>query len=110
MRLRRRPRWRHRKVKDLTRRDVRDLIEAIADRGAPIMANRTLALVRKMLNFGIERDWIDANPAALLKKPGVEHSRDRVLTADEIRQLWPAFDTLTPTLAASFKMRRTISN
>ena len=35
------PTLKHRKVKELTRRDVRELVEAIADRGAPIMANRT---------------------------------------------------------------------
>src|SRR5439155_14855370 len=35
------PAWRSRKVKDISRRDVRALIEPIADRGAPIMANRT---------------------------------------------------------------------
>src|SRR5690606_17001096 len=36
------PKWRHRKAKDITRRDVRALIEAIADRGSPITANRCL--------------------------------------------------------------------
>lgn len=77
-----------RRVRDLTRREVRDVIEAIAARGAPIMANRTLEVVRKMLNFGIKRDWLDANPAAGIEKPGIEVSRDRVLTDDEIRKLW----------------------
>ena len=99
------PRWQHRRVKQITRRDVRDAIEDIADR-APIMANRVLALVRKMLNFAVEREWLDANPATLLKKPGVERSRDRVLTEDEIRATWGAFDqTLSPTMAAAFKVR-----
>ena len=74
------PAWRTRKVKDLTRRDVRDLVEAIADRGSPISANRYLALIRKMLNFAIGRDWLEANPAALIPKPGAEQSRERVLT------------------------------
>jgi hypothetical protein len=74
------PLWRTRKAKEITRRDVRDLIEGIADRGAPIAANRVLALVRKLLNFAVQRDWIDANPAALIAKPGAERSRDRVLT------------------------------
>ena len=30
-----------------------------------------------MLNFAVECDWLDANPAALQKKPGGERSRDR---------------------------------
>ena len=99
------PRWRHRLIKQLTRSDVRDMVEEIADR-APIMANRVLALVRKMLNFAVEREWLDANPATLLKKPGVERSRDRVLTEDEIHATWGALDEeLSPTMAAAFKVR-----
>jgi hypothetical protein len=47
---------------------VRLLIEAIADRGSPVMANRVLALVRKMLNFAVDYDWIDANPASRVAK------------------------------------------
>ena len=35
-------------------------------------------------------DWIKANPAWRIKKPGQERSRDRVLTRDELRELWPA--------------------
>jgi site-specific recombinase XerD len=31
--------------------------------GAPIMANRVLSLVKKMFNFALDREWIDANPA-----------------------------------------------
>jgi hypothetical protein len=57
------PRWRDRSVRELTRRDVRALVERIAER-APLMGNRVLAVVRKMLNFAVDHDWIDANPAA----------------------------------------------
>lgn len=99
------PKWKHRKVKDLSRRDVRDLIEAIAERGSPITANRCLALVRKMLNFAITQDWIDANVASLIQKPGTERSRDRVLTDDEIRRVWAACDTERPAMAALVKLR-----
>jgi integrase len=90
------PRWRDRSVRELTRRDVRALIERIAER-APIMANRVLAVVRKMLNFAVDHDWIDANPAARVAKPAPERSRDRVLTEDEIRQLWRVLSHLPTT-------------
>lgn len=82
------PAWKGRAVSSITRRDVRDVLERIAKRGAPIMANRVLEVVRKMFNWGIRRDWLEANPAALLEKPGREVSRDRVLDDDEIRKLW----------------------
>jgi integrase len=86
------PPFRHVKVKDLTRRQIRELVDEIAERGAPILANRTLALVRKMLNFAIDREWIDANPASRMAMPGTERQRDRVLGEDEIRALWQALD------------------
>jgi len=81
------PRWKDRSVRELTRRDVRMVVERVAER-APIMANRVLALVRRMLNFAVDHDWIEANPAARVQKPGPENSRDRVLTHDELRRLW----------------------
>jgi integrase len=99
------PAWRARKVRDLTRRDVRVLIEGIADRGAPISANRCLALVRKMLNWAVSKDWIDANPAALIQKPGAEHSRERVLSGAEIRLVWEACAGEAPFLCALMRLR-----
>ena len=99
------PRWRFRKVKEITRRDVRDLIDAIADRGAPVMANRVLALVRKMLNFAVQRDWIELNPAWKLPAPGEERTRDRVLTEQEIREVWAATEGERPATRALMRLR-----
>lgn len=86
------PLWRHRKAKDITRRDVRDILDAIIDRKAPIMANRTLALARKIFNFGLERDLVENNPCHKIKPPSREQSRERVLNDDEIRAFWIALD------------------
>jgi integrase len=91
------PRWRDRSVREITRRDVRDLVEGIADRGAPIMANRVLEIVRKMFNWAIGREWLDGNPAARIEKPGKEQSRDRVLDDDEIRALWALLERFPAT-------------
>jgi len=91
------PTWRDRSVRSLTRRDVRGLIEGVVDRGSPVMANRLLAVIRKMLNFAVDHDWIDANPAARLKKPTREHSRERVLTDEEIRRVWRLLSNLPTT-------------
>ena len=62
-------RWGPRRIKDIKRRDVRELLDEVATR-APIMANRTLALVRKMFNFAIEHEWLEANPCHMVKRPG----------------------------------------
>jgi integrase len=98
-------RWGHYRVKDLTRRDVRTLLEEIVERGSPIMANRTLALIRKMFNFAIERDWLGSNPCQMIKHPAPERQRDRVLTEDEIRAFWKALDGEQKMIAALFRLR-----
>jgi integrase len=87
------PIWGRRKAKEITRRDVITLLDGIAERGSPIMANRTLAVIRKMFNFAISRDIVDATPVAMVKAPAKERQRDRVLSANEIRTLWKGLDT-----------------
>jgi integrase len=82
------PVWKHLRVIDLKRRDVRELVERKA-RHTPVMANRILSRISAMLTFAMEHDWIESNPAWRIRKPGDERSRDRVLTRDELRELWP---------------------
>ena len=52
------PKWGKRKAKDVRRREVVLLLEGIAKR-APVMANRTRALLSKLFNFalGARRTW-----------------------------------------------------
>jgi integrase len=83
-------------VASIRRTDVRDFLDAIVERGAPVLANRVLSLVRKMLNFAIDVEWIDANPAQRMARPSAEQSRTRVLTADELRAVWEWLEKLAP--------------
>ncbi len=86
------PQWGRRKARDITRRDVVGLLDGIVERGAPIQANRTLAVIRKMFNFAVSRDVLDASPVAMVQAPARENKRDRVLTNHEIRQFWYGLD------------------
>lgn len=70
------------------RRDVRDLLSAVIARGSPVMANRTLALVRKIFAFAIEQDIVDHNPCSGIRLPSRERPRERALSAEEIRSVW----------------------
>lgn len=47
------PYWGKLKADAITRRDVILLLDRIKERGAPIAANRGLACIRRMFNFGI---------------------------------------------------------
>lgn len=93
-----------RTAKNIERAEVQGLIDAIAARPAPILANRTLSLVRKMYNFGIEKDLVPSNPCVGVPRPAKETERERVLTDDEIRRVWTACDELSEEIAAIFRL------
>jgi integrase len=80
--------WKDRPVVSIRRRDVRELLDAMVARGAPVRANRTLSLISKILNFGLDREWVEANVAAKMAKPTKETPRTRKLTAAEIAKFW----------------------
>ncbi|MFP6758484.1 MAG: tyrosine-type recombinase/integrase [Alphaproteobacteria bacterium] len=89
------PHWGNRKAKSITRRDGIILFDRIVDRGAPIMANRTLAVVRKVFAFGVDRDILAANPLLGIRPPGKEVRRDRVLSDSEIKTFWNELENAT---------------
>lgn len=85
------PVWGAWKVQDIRRRDVIGLIERKAE-DAPVAANRLYELLRRMFNFAIRRDVLEANPCAQVRKPGAERSKDRVLSRNEIKVFWTTLD------------------
>jgi integrase len=83
------PKWRNRLASDITRRDVIELLDGIVEE-SPIAANRTLAAVRKLFNWAIERDILSASPIAGVKPPAKENARDRVLSDQELAAIYRA--------------------
>lgn len=71
------PRWGKRKIHEVKRRDVIALLDAIVDRGSAVQANRVLATIRKMFNWALSRDLLDATPCAQVKAPTKESKRPR---------------------------------
>ena len=84
------PSWGERDIHTITKRDLIDLLDEIADSGRMVTANRVLAHTRKFLNWCVERDVLGSSPATGVKPPVKEDSRDRVLTDQEIRWFWQA--------------------
>jgi integrase len=85
--------WGKRKLGEISARDVRTLLEDIAER-APITANRTLAVFRKLSNWAVSQELISASPCAGVEAPSAERSRERVLNDAEVRLAWQAFDAI----------------
>jgi integrase len=98
------PAWGNWRAKDVRKRDVVALLDMIVDRGAPIQANRTLACVRKVFNFAVEKDLLEASPCMGIKAPGAECVKDRVLSDDEIRSFW-RLSTLSHRMRALLRLQ-----
>lgn len=99
------PAWRHRAVGEIRRRDVREVIDTVAAAGAPTTANRLRAVLHKMFAFAIDDELVEVNPVTHVPRPAPERRRDRVLTHDELRQLWQHLEAEPLAIAAVFRLR-----
>ena len=82
------PKWSKRDFRTIRRADVIELIEAIVSAGKHAAGNRVHSLISKIFSFAIDADLLEANPAARLRKRGVEKVGRRLLSDDEIRVFW----------------------
>lgn len=84
----------HVKAPELTKRQIIAFLDGIVDRGSPVTANRTYALLKQLFEWAAAKDLIAASPMAGVEPPGgKERPRDRILTAEEIGVLWLKLDT-----------------
>jgi integrase len=74
---------------EIRRRDVRALLDEVADRGLLGEADKRRNAIRTMFRWAMSQDFVTVDPTAGLAGYGVETRSDRVLSADEIAKLWP---------------------
>jgi len=96
--------WRGRRLSQITRGDIHELLDAIIERGSPVMANRVLSVLRTMCGWAIERSIIEVNPCAGMGRPTAETPRERVLSDGELVAVWRAADGLEPPYGAFVKL------
>jgi integrase len=72
-------------LKDVHRSDIAAILDAMVKRGAPIQANRTFEVIRKVFNWAIEKGFLEISPVYRMKAPAKNRRRERALSADEIR-------------------------
>jgi integrase len=74
----------------IRRSDIVRLLDQIEDERGPVMANRTLAIIGRVMNWHASRSDDFRSPIVRGMARGNEHARDRVLTDDELRKIWKA--------------------
>jgi integrase len=85
--------WHGKTVHEIKRRDVVDLLDKIAvDR--PVLANRTQAVLSKFFRWLAARDVVESSPCVGVERVSKETPRNRVLSDQELRQLWRAADEI----------------
>jgi integrase len=90
------PKFGKRRLGEITDDDVHRLLKDIAKR-APITANRTFAVFRKLCHWAMSRDGgklIKTSPCDGVEAPTPERSRERVLDDAEIKLAWEAFELI----------------
>lgn len=73
---------------DLRRRDIRVLLDDVADRGIEREAEKRRQTVGAMFRWALSQDLVDIDPTAGLSSYGPGQLKHRVLSADEVRSLW----------------------
>lgn len=81
-------------IEDIKRSHVHIALDKVMARGAHGQANRVLSGIKKLLNWSIERGYIENNPATGISPPSREKPRDRVLDDDELLRVWNACDDI----------------
>jgi integrase len=84
------PHWRGRKLNEIRKADVIDLVEDIAASGRGYHANRTLGTLSKFFNWLVARDVLAISPVTRVEKPFKEKPRERLLSDAELCALWNA--------------------
>ncbi len=81
------PKWKDRKLVEIRRADVRELIGGLE---GDVLPNRVLTTVRTVFRYALSQDWIEASPAEGIVKPKDEAARDRWLSMEEVVRVWNA--------------------
>ena len=76
-----------RPIEDIRRSDIVRLLDRIEDNNGPVMADLTLAYIRRVMNWHASRSDEFRSPIVrgMARTSGKERARARILTDDELR-------------------------
>ena len=98
------PLWGNREITEIGRRDVLDVIDAIADQGTIVTARRMQTRLHRLFAWAVGRDIVKVNPFANLPKPGSETKRERKHTDAELVKIWNAAGKLGGPYGPAFQL------
>lgn len=92
-----------RPIGDIRRSDIVRMLDTIEDDSGPVMADQTLAFLRRVFNWHASRDDDFRSPIVrgMARTKPKSRARKRTLADDEIRDVWAALDS-APDLPACY--------
>ena len=88
-----RPKLGNRKGRQISRRDLRAIFDNLTESGKEVLANQVLAATSSVFSWAVEHEILEINPCRGIKRNKTKPS-SRFLSNDELRAVWPLFDTL----------------
>jgi integrase len=81
-----------RPIAEIRRSEIVALLDRIEEGSGPVMADKTLGIIRKVMNWHATRsdDFHSPIVRGMSRARDSERARDRVLTDDELREVWRA--------------------
>ena len=79
--------WAGKSIHEISKRDVVEVVTAVAQRGAPGAANKVLKSIKTFLRWCVGLAVLEQSPAEGVPLPTKEVARDRVLTDDELARI-----------------------
>ncbi|MDR6657595.1 integrase [Tardiphaga robiniae] len=94
-------------AEEIKRRDLRRLLDAVSDRGAPREAEKQRQSIGAMFNWATSQDIVSSSPIRGLKAYSSGEARDRILSPDEIKIFWNWLDSadLTNDMADALRLQ-----
>jgi integrase len=86
------PILRSKPLPEITRRDVRQVIDQIVDKTAT--SSNLFSVLRRMFSWAVDREDLKLSPIEGMRPPPKPASRDRVLSDEELVLVWRGADTL----------------
>lgn len=103
------PAWGKRPISEIAPHDVRAVVKAAKDRGAPYQAHNLLTIARRLFSWAIDQQvyGLESSPCERLKPKAIigrKVFRTRILDADELCAFWRATRHLGYPYAPLFRM------
>ena len=80
--------WGNRPIGEIGKHDVLSVLDGLMRVEKHTTANRSLAAIRKLFNWAVERGMLEQSPCTGIRAPAKTVKRERVLTDEELKIVW----------------------